>query len=377
MTEVVQHYLRNGTHPLVTVLDCSKAFDTCRSRFSTLFSKLIDKGVPAIVVRIMMVVYEDQYAWVSWGNAKSEIFPILNGTRQGSVASPSLWAVYCDPLIQELRRLGVGAHVGGMYMGVTMYADDLLLIAPTRGAMQQMLQVCEDYALRYNICFSTDPNPSKSKSKCIFMVGNRKNLVVPAPLILGGRELPWVKTATHLGHELHESGSMEHDVRIKWAEFIDNSVEVREAFKFASPVEILQALKVYCSSFYGSMLWDLAGTGASRVFNAWNTAIKLSWSCPRETRTYLVQQVLSSGLDSARTDILVRYSKFFRSLRCSISKEVAMMANFVSRDIRTTTGSNLKLLEEASGLCAWETGQAKLRQAMKDREMVVVDDMDQ
>ena len=155
---------------------------------------------------------------------------------------------------------------------------------------------------------------------------------------------------------------MEHDVRIKWAEFIDNSVEVREAFKFASPVEILQALKVYCSSFYGSMLWNLAGTGASRVFNAWNMAIKLSWSCPRETRTYLVQQVLCSGLDSARTDILVRYSKFHRSL----SKEVAMMANLVSRDIRTTTGSNLKLLEEASGLCAWKTGQAKLRQAMRD-----------
>ena len=49
-----------------------------------------------------------------------------------------------------------------------------------------------------------------------------------------------------------------------------------------------------------------------------------------------------------------------------------MMANFVSRDIRTTTGSNLKLLEEASGLCAWETGQAKLRQAVKERAMVVV-----
>ena len=242
VTEVVQHYLRNGTNPIVTVLDCSKAFDTCR--FSTLFSRLLDKGIPPIVVRVMMTVYEEQYAWVKWGEARSELFPILNGTRQGSVSSPALWAIYCDPLIQALRDLGVGAHVGSMYMGVTMYADDLLLIAPTRGAMQQMLEVCENYASNYNICFSTDPDPVKSKSKCIFMVGNKRNLPRPAPLLLEGTELPWVETATHLGHELHQSGNMEHNAKVKRADFISKSVEVRESFGFASPVEIRRKLKI-------------------------------------------------------------------------------------------------------------------------------------
>jgi hypothetical protein len=257
-----------------------------------------------------------------------------------------------------------------------MYADDLLIIAPTRGAMQQMLGVCENYARNYNICFSTDPDPIKSKSKCIFMVGKRRNLPRPAPLMLEGSELPWVETATHLGHELHQSGNMEHDAKVKRAEFISKSLEIRETFGFASPVEVQRALKVYCSSFYGSMLWDLTGEGASQVFTAWNTAIKLTWSCPRETRTYLLQQVLASGLDSARTDILVRYSKFFRTLRSSTSKEVAMMANLVSRDISTTTGSNLRLLADESGLCPWETGQVKLREAVVCKEMVPVMDMD-
>ena len=204
-------------------------------------------------------------------------------------------------------------------MGVTLYADDLLLIAPTRGAMQQMLQVCDKYAAEYNICFSTDPVPSKSKSKCIYMVGNRKNMVKPMPLMLGNKELPWVETATHLGHELHESGHMEHDAKVKRAEFIDKSVELRETFQFASPVEVLHALKVYCSSFYGCMLWDLSGEGACQVFNAWNMAIKLAWDCPRETRSYLLQQVVTCNTTSARTDILVRYSKSFRNLRRSTS----------------------------------------------------------
>ena len=86
------------------------------------------------------------------------------------------------------------------------------------------------------------------------------------------------------------------------------------------------------------MLWDLSGDGACQVFRAWNTAIKLAWDCPRDTRTYLLQQVLSPDMESARTSILVRYATFFKNLSNSTTKEVAMLANLVSIDIRTTTG---------------------------------------
>ena len=77
-------------------------------------------------------------------------------------------------------------------------------------------------------------------------------------------------------------------------------------------------------------------------------------------------------MDSARTDILVRYGKFLTSLKNSPSKEVAMMANLVSRDVRTTTGANLKLIQEASGLPIWGTSQEKLREALRVEEAVMV-----
>ena len=240
VSEVVQYFLRQGSHPIVTLLDCKAAFDTCR--FDILFQRILDKGVPAIVVRALMYSYQHQYAWVRWGQAKSDVFPIRNGTWQGSIASPVLWAVHCDNLIQELRKLGVGAHVAGLFVGVAAYADDLVLVAPTRHAMQQMLALCENYAERYNIMFSTDVNPKKSKSKCIYMVGNARNIVKPVPLKLCGKDLPWVESATHLGHELHASGTMEHDCKVARARYIDQTVEVRQGFDFASPVEILRHL---------------------------------------------------------------------------------------------------------------------------------------
>ena len=100
---------------------------------------------------------------------------------------------------------------------------------------------------------------------------------------------------------------MEHDTVVKKAKFIDESVEVRTMFHWAAPPDILKAMKVYCSTFYGCMLWDLAGDKAIQVYNSWNTAVKLAWDCPRQTRTFLVQQVLSCGISSARTDILARF----------------------------------------------------------------------
>ena len=372
--EVVGHFLRNGSNPILTVLDCSKAFDTCM--FGTMFTKLLDTGLPPIVIRTMMVVYEQQYAWVKWGQAVSTRFNITNGTRQGSVASPVLWCVYLDMLIKELRELGLGCHVGGLFMGAVVYADDVLLMAPSRPAMQAMLRKCEDYAAKNNIMFSTDPDPGKSKTKCILVCGNNKNLAKPASLTLCGRDLPWVSSANHLGHELHESGTMELDASIKRATFISKSVEIRELFKFASPVEVLQTMKVNCCSFYGCMLWDLSGSGAGQVYNAWSTAVKLSWSVPRATRSYLVQHVLSSGLTSVKVDILARYGNFFRTLRKSPCHEVAVMANLAGRDYRTTTGSNLKLLEESSGLNPWEYSSSRLKEELVKREKVDIPDQD-
>ena len=96
--------------------------------------------------------------------------------------------------------LGVGCHFDGAYVGATMYADDLVLMAPTRDAMQAMLAVCERYGAENNISYSTDPDPKKSKTKCVYMCGNMTSRDYPVPVQLNGRNLPFVPNSTHLGH---------------------------------------------------------------------------------------------------------------------------------------------------------------------------------
>ena len=156
--EVLQTFLRHGSRPVAVVLDCTKAFDL--ARFDILFGRLLQRSVPAIVVWVLAFSYSEQLAWVRWGRVcTSGSFDIKNGTRQGSVASPAFWSVYLDPLFALLRESGFGCHIGGDFVGVVGYADDLLLLAPTRDAAQKMLEICEAFTSQNNIQFSTNEDP--------------------------------------------------------------------------------------------------------------------------------------------------------------------------------------------------------------------------
>ena len=135
---------------------------------------MLDRSLPAIIIRVIIRVYEEQYAWVKWGNTRSMMFTIVNRTRQVLILSAGLLALYVDGLLVELRKLGVGCKVAGFYMGAVGFCDDNMLLAPTSDDMQLILDTCQLFAAKYNLKFSTDPNPEKSKAKCIFVCGKSR-----------------------------------------------------------------------------------------------------------------------------------------------------------------------------------------------------------
>jgi hypothetical protein len=374
--EVLRHYLHHGSKPVAVVLDCTKAFDL--ARYDILFGRLLERGMPAIVVRVLAHSYVEQVAWVRWGRSTcSDTFRIRNGTRQGSVASPAFWSVYLDPLFAELRAAGIGCHVGNKYIGVVGYADDLLLLAPSRDAAQRMLATCEAFTATNNIAFSTHEDPARSKSKALYVVGPRGGaLRRPEPLQLCGRPLPWVERADHLGHTLHQDGEMRQDCREKRAHFIDASVKIREGFSFAHPAEQIMVTEKYCTAMYGSNLWDLRSEESKMLTNAWRTGHKLAWDVPRTCRTHLVQAVLAPHTASLRASLRHRAIGFFRGLLTSTSHEVVLVALLAARDLRSNVGSNLALVQEETGLDPWVAGRAELRAALEAADRAPVPQLD-
>ena len=373
VTEVTNYFMRRGTAVTACLLDCSKAFDKCQ--FDKLFEKLIAKGLPAVVVRVLIFVYQEQEGCVKLGGKKSSMFRLTNGTRQGSVLSPLLFSIYLDDLLTELRVLQIGCHIGGLWYGACGYADDLIMLAPNREVLQKMLAICERYGKEHNLVFSTDPVPRLSKTKCMYFCGRSNNVQYPAPVQLDGKDLPWVDHAEHLGHTLHQSVTMDMDCHRARAKFIDKSVHTREQFYFAQPQQQLKMIQILCCDGYGSMLWDLKGNTAEQFFKSWNTCVKLINEVPRSTYTYLVEGFLADSQTSLRNQILGRYPAFYRKLLNSPSKEVRILARMVSSDPRSTTCRNLKYLRMTTKLdkiedySSWRVKAALPVEKVPEREL--------
>lgn len=133
------------------------------------------------------------------------------------VLSPALFTVYVQELLDQLQSSGMGCHVGYTFLGAVAWADDFLQSAPSRSSMQSMLDLASPFAREVGLEFSKHPDPAKSKSKAIYVIGQQTDLEKPAPLILSGQDLPWVPHATHLGHKFHGHGHMHAPWQLHWA----------------------------------------------------------------------------------------------------------------------------------------------------------------
>ena len=121
LKELFQHYIVNGSSMYVTILDASKAFD--KVNHSKLFTKLIDRGCPSFIVRILYYWYSTQKFTVRWCHSFSKFFTICNGVKQGGILSPYLFNMYMDDL--SVNKLQIGCLYAGTIMNHMMYADDL------------------------------------------------------------------------------------------------------------------------------------------------------------------------------------------------------------------------------------------------------------
>ena len=162
--ETVSYFLRNGSEVFGCSMDKSKAFDMCS--FSILFKKLFNK-ISHIFLRTIIFMYVNQFLNVRWDSEVSSSFTIGNGVGQGKILAGFVYCFYCFQFFNILQNSGYGCHVKDVYAGVFGYSDDDILLAPSLSALKHMIFLAEQYFTKHGLSFSTDPDPRKSKTKCI------------------------------------------------------------------------------------------------------------------------------------------------------------------------------------------------------------------
>ena len=101
-----------------------------------------------------------------------------------------------------------------------------------------MMKTIEDYSKVHCLEFSTDPVPSKCKTKCIAFLKKERNL---PSVHLNGNPLPWSTDGIHLGNNFENSyNGLRKDIKIKRASFINKSCELLQEFHFPDPRTFLE-----------------------------------------------------------------------------------------------------------------------------------------
>ena len=79
LTEFIEYFKSRSTSVYVASIDTSKAFD--KISHWRLFRKLIHRGVPLYLVRILCYWYQKQEMTVRWGACISDSFNVTNVVR--------------------------------------------------------------------------------------------------------------------------------------------------------------------------------------------------------------------------------------------------------------------------------------------------------
>jgi hypothetical protein len=296
----------------------------------------------------VMFIYLNQSCYIRWNSAESATFMVKNGVRQGAILSPSLFCVYLDTLLCQLRDAGIGCHIAGKFLGAYGYADDVTLLAPTRQGLQRMLQICQDFASSHSMLFSTDPTPSKSKTKCLLFSRDKSADQIPN-VKLNGDNLPWVNTAKHLGNHLSSklnlspiSPETKTDLLCKRAILYDKVHQVQQQFGYYDPHLVLKLLSIYSTALYGSPLWQLGSEEHLKLNRSWNTAVKMIWDLPHSTHTRFLENLCP--VPHLESVLVGRYIGFIHNLRRTDKDLLKILFNSCSANLNSITGQNLHFL---------------------------------
>ena len=133
-----------------------------------------------------MALHCTQEFVVRWENVSVP----CNGVRQGGNSSP---CIYMNKLSSTLNDAKVGCIMNGVYMNHLMYADDLVLIAPSVRALQVLLRYC-DSSVQIN-----DVKYNAKKTVCMFFSTKELGSEFVPCFELSGLKLKCGPTQKYLG----------------------------------------------------------------------------------------------------------------------------------------------------------------------------------
>ena len=300
LKSTVEHFTNHNSRVYVAFLDCTKAFD--RISHYGLFTELIKRKIPLCILLCLCFWYGNMSSEVKWSSQKSRSFPVPLGIKQGGINSPDFFACYFNGLTQLLRQLKLGCHIGNLFLASLFFADDIVLLAPTRSALQKMINSCHSYCNQYGLAF----NAKKSKVMVFSKAAFDKDAI--KPLNINGIPIDCVDQIKYLGTTITSNPSLSFSHEEDLRSFYRASNSVLNQISSANEPILMQLLYSHCVPCfsYAAAMKDYTSRQMNECTVAVNDAIRKiftfkRWESVRTLREDLGYPALSDIFAKARS----------------------------------------------------------------------------
>lgn len=150
-----------GLSTFACFMDTKKAFDTVNR--DLLWFKLLRLGINGKMFNAIKSLYNDVQCVLRLNNMFTTGFDVNLGVKQGCNLSPTLFSIYINNLAEDIKRSGLGIDIDDYVLGILLYADDVVLLAPTEECLQHMLDIVDSWCKKWRLLL----NPEKTKN-CSF-----------------------------------------------------------------------------------------------------------------------------------------------------------------------------------------------------------------
>lgn len=215
-------------------LDASKAFD--KVVHEGVLSELMERCAPQRLVRIIKELLKGN-CYSILGNAKSVHGNV--GVKQGGVISPLLYNLYVDRIVLQMELTGAGCYYKQRYMGVMLYADDIVLMAPSAPGLQKLINAFLGFTKERDISVNVAKSAYLHFGKS--MVEHMK---------MGSRLLQRADTYKYLGIELRSGAKFSCSIAMKIKSFLNSAngllCKASMVNLGADPKALFHLFKCYC-----------------------------------------------------------------------------------------------------------------------------------
>ena len=149
MDTIINTRLSQNQQLFACFIDFSKAFDLINR--DQLMLQILNKKIDGNFYWSLKSLYAHTTSCIKINGELTDFFNITNGVRQGDPLSPTLFSLFIDDLLCELKALNLGINIEGLILTILAYADDLVILTDTEDKMQKLLDTLTLWCSRWRL----------------------------------------------------------------------------------------------------------------------------------------------------------------------------------------------------------------------------------